>query len=117
VDQAAHGRVWIGTDALEHGLVDKLGTLADAVGSAAELAGLEEGGYAVEYVEPQLAFLERFILSLTAEALPAVDKAVGAPQWPVDVARWLESAMEPLAFVARFNDPRHLYAYCFCDVR
>jgi hypothetical protein len=33
------------------------------------------------------------------------------------VARWLETAMEPLAFVERFNDPRGVYAYCFCDTR
>ena len=45
VDAAAHGRVWIGSDALGRGLVDKLGDLDDAIDSAAELAGLEKGAY------------------------------------------------------------------------
>ena len=31
VDDIAQGRVWIGTDALQIGLVDELGTLDDAV--------------------------------------------------------------------------------------
>lgn len=35
------GRVWLGTDALEIGLVDALGNIDDAVLKAAELAGLE----------------------------------------------------------------------------
>jgi protease-4 len=117
VDSAARGRVWVGADALNRGLVDRLGTLADAIGSAAELAGLEEDSYSVEYVEQQLAFVERLVLGLTTEALPAVDAAFGAARWPVNVTRWLEAAMEPLAFATRLNDPRGVYAYCFCDTR
>ena len=41
----AGGRVWIGTDAHERGLVDVLGTFDDAVSMAAQSAGLEEGDY------------------------------------------------------------------------
>ena len=39
VDDIAQGRVWTGTDALEIGLVDEIGTLQDAVAYAAGLAG------------------------------------------------------------------------------
>jgi protease-4 len=117
IDAAAQGRVWVGADALERGLVDRLGTLADAIESAAELAGLEEGSYAVDYVEQELTFAERVALSLTAKALPLVDKAVGLPHWSSDLARLVESALDPLAFAERFNDPRGIYAYCFCDTR
>src|SRR5262249_36958760 len=56
VDRAARGRVWVGTDALERGLVDRLGGLPDAVESAAQLAGLESGNYRLEYFEPELGF-------------------------------------------------------------
>ena len=42
VDEIAQGRVWAGTDALKNGLVDQLGGLDDAIGLAAELAGLED---------------------------------------------------------------------------
>ncbi len=38
VDSIAQGRVWTGTEALENGLVDQLGSLEDAIEVAAELA-------------------------------------------------------------------------------
>ena len=42
VDSIAQGRVWLATDALKIKLVDKLGSLNDAVKKAAELAKLKE---------------------------------------------------------------------------
>ncbi len=41
VNEIAQGRVWTGKEALENGLVDKLGSLNDAVELAAELAAIE----------------------------------------------------------------------------
>lgn len=42
VDSIAQGRVWTGAEALENGLVDKLGSLNDAVIRAAELAEVSD---------------------------------------------------------------------------
>ena len=42
VETVAQGRVWTGKKALEVGLIDRLGSLEDAVEAAAELAGIEE---------------------------------------------------------------------------
>lgn len=42
VDKIAQGRVWTGSEALNVGLIDELGSLDDAVESAAGLAGLVE---------------------------------------------------------------------------
>ena len=42
VDSIAQGRVWLATDALKIKLVDKLGSLDDAVKKAAELAKLDD---------------------------------------------------------------------------
>ncbi|HZF31929.1 MAG TPA: signal peptide peptidase SppA [Gammaproteobacteria bacterium] len=117
VDRAARGRVWAGTDALERGLVDRLGGLPEALESAAQLAGLESGSYRVEYFEQQLGLPERLALALTAKAGPAVRALAGESEWHARVSRWLETAMEPLAFMERFNDPRGVYVYCFCDTR
>lgn len=48
VDEIAQGRVWVGSEALEIGLVDEVGTLKDAVAYAASQAGLlYEGDYKV----------------------------------------------------------------------
>jgi len=41
VDSIAQGRVWTGVEALDNGLVDKLGSLEDAIEMAAELADIE----------------------------------------------------------------------------
>ena len=41
VNEIAQGRVWTGKEALENGLVDKLGNLNDAIKIAAELAKVE----------------------------------------------------------------------------
>src|SRR5437762_2307850 len=74
IEASAQGRVWVGTDALDRGLVDHLGTFADAVKAAASLAKLTEGRYSVEYVEPDLTFSERLAMSFAARAIPLVDQ-------------------------------------------
>jgi len=52
VAEIAQGRVWSGAAALELGLIDATGGLADAVEIAAQLAG--SGDYSVEYMEPEM---------------------------------------------------------------
>lgn len=47
VQELAEGRVWSGRAAREHGLVDALGSLGDAIRAAAELAGAHDGRYRV----------------------------------------------------------------------
>lgn len=47
IEPIAGGRVWSGKQALEHGLVDQLGNIQDAIKKAAELAGLKPDSYRV----------------------------------------------------------------------
>lgn len=47
VDAVAQGRVWTGVQALEHGLIDQLGGVDEAVAKARELAGLSDNVPAV----------------------------------------------------------------------
>ena len=42
IDSIAQGRVWTGSEAVKNGLVDKLGSLEDAIKLAADLAEVEE---------------------------------------------------------------------------
>lgn len=49
VNVVARGRVWTGEDALEKGLVDKIGGLEDAINYAAEQAGIESKDRIVRY--------------------------------------------------------------------
>ena len=117
VDEVARGRIWIATDAQEHGLVDKLGDLDDAVASAAELAGFAEGEYQIEFVEEELSFVELIALKLTIILAPVSKFLNIGPQIPEAFQRLLDVAAEPFRFVDQLNDPRDLYVYCFCEIR
>ena len=55
IEERAQGRVWLGTEALQSGLIDQLGEIEAAIAKAAELAGLTE--YDVEYVQQSTGLL------------------------------------------------------------
>jgi protease IV len=59
VDSIAQGRVWSGTTGLSLGLVDRIGTLQDAIDCAARMARTNDY-HLVEYPEPK-SFLERIL--------------------------------------------------------
>ncbi|MEP5614206.1 MAG: signal peptide peptidase SppA, partial [Cyclobacteriaceae bacterium] len=60
VKAIAEGRVWSGEQALENGLVDKLGSFNDAVSLAVDMAGIT-GDYRLAYYPKQKPFLEEFV--------------------------------------------------------
>jgi protease-4 len=66
----AGGRVWLAPDALERGLIDKLGNMEEAIADAAQLAGLQEykTHYVVQEVSPVMALLRQLSSGLTAQA-------------------------------------------------
>ena len=117
IDQVAQGRVWIATDAQNAGLVDRLGNLDDAIVSAAQLAGLEAGNYEVEYLEKELSIAERVVLRLVHTVEPALSVLGVAPSLSPLLERLFQVVVEPVKLLERLNDPRGLYAYCFCDIR
>jgi protease-4 len=47
IDQVARGRVWIGSDAMKHQLVDQSGGILDAIRYTEKLAGFEPGELAI----------------------------------------------------------------------
>ena len=62
VDEMAQGRVWVGTDALELGLVDEIGGLREAVDYAASLAGyISKSDYRVVGYPKPLSTMEQFL--------------------------------------------------------
>ncbi|MCG6921675.1 MAG: signal peptide peptidase SppA [Acidobacteria bacterium] len=111
VDRVARGRVWSGEDALELGLVDKLGGLEEAIESAATRAELEEG-YSVFYVEPERSLRDRLLDRLLAVAAVAEDAPeLTAVPPAVHTIRSIEHELERLAV---WNDPRSVYGHCLC---
>mgnify|MGYP001184441284 CR=1 FL=1 len=118
IDRVAQGRVWVGTDAQEIGLIDKLGQLEDAILSAAQLAGLEADKYEVEYLEMELGLAEQLVLRLTQTMGPMLSVFGTMPSFfSQSLDGFVSIVTEPAKLLERLNDPRDLYAYCFCDVR
>lgn len=64
VDAIAQGRVWMGSDALEIGLVDEIGTLQDAIAYAATLAGIAPDEASVMAFPAPLTFAQQLMESL-----------------------------------------------------
>ncbi len=121
VDKIARGRVWSGADAKERGLVDKLGGLQDAIASAAARAGLGKT-YQVTYVEKEQSLKEKVMAGLSVRATrvaatfgytlaPVSEPAAGAG------AAILRAVADEADRLSVWNDPRGIYARCFCEVK
>ncbi|MFQ3249880.1 MAG: protease-4 [Glaciecola sp.] len=114
VDKIAQGRVWIGTQALELGLVDKLGDLQDAIESAAALAELED--YDTKYIVRELSEKELFwqnLLNSSASMLSGLDIEPKTSAFQ----EILSKVDADLKQFTQLNDPMASYAMCLeCSV-
>ena len=68
VDQIAQGRVWDGGTARQIKLVDRFGSIDDAVAEAAKRAKLKADGYSVHYLETALDPFEQLVSGFFAPA-------------------------------------------------
>lgn len=117
VDRVAQGRLWTGASALEKGLVDALGGVEDAIAAAAGLAGLEPGTYGHSYYQKELTPAEQLALQFLGAAANVSTNATrtflrGASSSSLE--RLANAVADALAPVTRFNDPKGIYAHCFC---
>jgi protease-4 len=113
IDKIAQGRVWAGVDAQRIGLVDHLGGLKDATDAAAKLAELGSD-YDVSYIEPDLSLREELLMQLRSQTR-SLGQIAGLIPPPSGIERILDPVLEQARAVARLNDPRGLYAYCWCS--
>jgi protease-4 len=115
VDAIAQGRVWTGTDALQHGLVDELGDLEDAIAFAAEIANLDPETYGRKTIAIELTPTEQLVVDLLGTArrfgldLSGIRMRPSALQ---TMAGKIEGVVAPLL---KFDDPKGIYAHCFCE--
>jgi protease IV len=128
IDEVAQGRVWTGTQALERGLVDKVGSYGDALAAAASRAKLGSE-HRVYYVERQPSRLQQVLAqfgvteaSLAARLLAAVAPGLtvadplqtvlpGMPQAAIDGVR---RDLGWLAAVAEQRRPFDAAVHCLC---
>jgi protease-4 len=115
VNEIARGRVWIGSDALQVGLVDSIGGLDDAVAAAANLAGLDETEYGIKYVKRELSFVQEVLIQY-ASMLGGLFGEFDASESSVMLKRILTLFAEPIAMLNVWNDPRGIYMHCFCEL-
>ncbi|TRZ82164.1 MAG: signal peptide peptidase SppA [Sediminibacterium sp.] len=82
VDSIAQGRVWIGSDAVKVGLVDKIGNLNDAIATAARMAKLK--GYSTKSYPESKSFIEDLISGYEDNIkTKAIKEEIGEAQWQV----------------------------------
>jgi len=122
-DSIARGRVWIGADARERGLVDHIGGIDDAVAAAAKLAGLDKGAYDRRYLSPEQTLLQRLAVEIGSRAVRTAGRlGLGGMlsgwrgQSQGMVREVLARLGKELQLLSRFNDPRGIYAHCDCRV-
>lgn len=115
VDKIAQGRVWTGQTALKLGLVDKLGTLDDAIAAAAATASLKH--FDVQLIEQEMTEQEKLMAQLFGSA-----KTLGLlPEQAVTmtpVQKLMQQLNQELQVLSQFNDPNGIYSVCFaCQVQ
>lgn len=126
MDAIAQGRVWSGKDAKREGLVDELGTLSNAIASAAEKASISDK-FNYEYVDLTQSFWAtnndtvETRLNLQSKLQANIGKTMDA--W---ANRTIEQILGPVApvlqrikqdpiFSLSGKDRQHLYAHCRCE--
>ncbi|MBI3349603.1 MAG: signal peptide peptidase SppA [Burkholderiales bacterium] len=121
IDAVAQGRIWTGAQARERGLVDRIGSLDDAVQTAAKLAKLEikDGEKPrIVYVERDLSRSERLLASLTDVVAPplaqAVGQALGLDALPAPVIEELAALKELARLSAQGRWERAAAVHCLC---
>ena len=113
VDEIAQGRVWSGSQAAEYGLVDRTGSLQDAIESAARISGLGDT-FTVSWSEPELTRFERILLEMTSGVLARIDYGKSqAGQFPTG---FVQGMIEDLRFIASRDDGFTVAAHCLCKI-
>jgi protease-4 len=117
VDAVARGRVWSGSQAAERGLVDRVGSLQDAVDAAARIAGLGPD-YRVDWYEAEVSPIEEFMLGLTSGALAQLQIGsanLSALSWTRQ--GFVQQLLQDIQRISRNEGQLTIAAHCMCSVR
>jgi protease-4 len=114
VEKIAQGRVWAGIKAKDLGLVDKIGSLQDAVDAIAETADLTD--YEITYITRPLTTRELLINRLN-RLIGGIFTVLSPADHPVK--RLYDTVIDTeIDQVLRADDPVGSYAYCLnCNIQ
>ncbi|MEA3469305.1 MAG: signal peptide peptidase SppA [Thermodesulfobacteriota bacterium] len=107
LSKLAEGRVFDGKSAMKLGLVDNMGTLEDAIESAASLAGLDDD-YTASYIRRPRSVKEEFFQIFSGKICGWLTSTTLSPSLLSVIAR----LTAPIRDILLFNDPKGLYAQC-----
>lgn len=116
IDEVGQGRVWTGGQALDRGLVDRIGTFGDAIESAAKRAKLT-GDYRVAYIERESSSVDKLLQFFGASASQALTVQVKLgllDALPADVAGEVSADMAFLQQSAVRGAPFSAVVHCMC---
>ena len=114
VEKIAQGRVWAGITARDLGLVDKIGSLQDAVDAIAEAADISD--YEITYITQPLTTRELLIKRLN-RFLAGIFAVLSPTDHPVK--KLYDTVIDTeIDHVLRADDPVGSYAYCLtCNIQ
>ena len=115
MDGIAEGRVWTGQDAMNLGLVDKMGDFDDAVALAAELAKLDN--YNIYWVEEPLSPAQQFIQDIMNQVRVSIGFDINSLV-PAALQPAAKQMAQDMSLMQSFNDPNGQYVFCLnCQVQ
>ena len=117
IEAVAEGRVWVASEALKLGLIDALGDADKAIAAAAKRAHLGAGRYGTSWRSKELTWRETLFRQLHAEGELVAGRLGFGSTVATPLGRVVGAAERELRSLAAFNDPRHVYYYCACDLR
>lgn len=109
IDKIGQGRVWIGSDAVQNGLVDRLGDFDDAVSKAAELAQLKQ--YQLNWYLDEPCLLDLLLTQISASVYALMPSLIQS--WlPAPVSQVVNRLKMDAGLGFSWNDPQNRYAFC-----
>ena len=120
INDVAQGRVWTGQQARERGLVDRVGSYADALAAAAKRAKLQ-GDYRVAYVEAEGSQFERLLDLLDVTAIQVLGLGgharlgLAATGLPPGAALDIASELGWLSELSEARRPFMALTHCLCS--
>jgi protease-4 len=115
IDNIAQGRVWAAPEALDRGLVDKLGLLQDAVKAAAQRAKLGND-YQIDYIEANLSWRQELAQQISAYASRIAKSLAPDMSLMRVMPERLTSVQKEMNRLSRYASKPQAVYYCACEV-
>jgi len=114
IDKIARGKVWIGSKALEIGLIDEIGGIDRAIELAAQLAENDDEEYGVKRINRD-SNLDSFFGVMMAKITFSIAHLTGLDFFyqKNDLINEIEQSFDELSMM---NDPNGIYMKCFCEL-